>query len=96
MSALSDIQRALNVVRRIANEEAYSTKLSALALMHDAMGDVLTKLRDTDKPKAQPRARAPKPPTMPVPKPAAPSPQSPNPPKPTPRPFTEPEIATEK
>lgn len=96
MSALSDIQRALNVIRGITDKETYGTKLSALALMHDAMGDVLTKLRNTDKPKAKPRPRAPKPPTMPLSKPAVPAQQSPNPPQRVPRPFTEPEIAAEK
>ena len=100
MTAVTDIQQALNVIRRIEREAPVDTKLAALAMINTTAADIARELRGEEQ---QPRKRAAaqrssvvKP--MPATKPAAPAQSSPDP---TPtdtvrkaRPFTEPELST--
>lgn len=100
VSAVTDIQRALNVIRSIERDAAVETRLAALALITGTAADIARELRAVDQ---RPQKRAagkgtsrPKP--VPVPKPqAAPKAAAPDTPISVvrkPRPFTEPELAS--
>lgn len=100
VSAVTDIQRALNVIRSIEREAAVDTRLAALALITGTAADIARELHGVDQQpknraavKAKPKPAMPKP--LPIPKPPAPtkptSPSAPLQPQRKPKPFTEPE-----
>lgn len=86
MTALSDIQKALNTIRRITRAEEEAVRLAALALLAAVTGDEareIAKGRKTN-------VKANKPPAMPIPRQSKPAvrpelrpqvTQTPNPPK---------------
>lgn len=88
MTALTDIQRALNAIREIERGAAADTRLAALQLITATAADIARELRGEPKQKQAKRAHKPPsaPPPPPQPKPQ-PTPQA----APEPRPFTEPE-----
>ena len=98
MTAVSDIQQALNAIRRIEREASVDTKMAALAMITDTAADIARELRGVDQPlkkrAAAKRSTPIKP--MPVSKPAAPNKPSAAPAPTTAlrkaRPFTEPEL----
>ena len=105
VSAVTDIQRALNVIRSIERDAAVETRLAALALITGTAADIARELHGVDqrpqkraaaKPtvKAKHKPAMPKP--LPIPKPPAPtkpvSPSKPLQPQRKPKPFTEPEL----
>ena len=87
MTALADIQKALNTIRRITQQEAEAVRLEALALMAGVIADEAKDIEKRREPK--PKAIQRKPIAgVPQPKPAqksAPTPQ-------TTTPSTEPEV----
>lgn len=78
MTALSDIQKALNTIRRITQAEEEAVRLAALALLAGVIGDEARDIAKRREPKPKPK-RA---------QPAAPLPRSP---KPTVRPAPMPQ-----
>ena len=98
MTAVTDIQQALNVIRRIEREAPVDTKLAALAMMTATAADIARELRGTDQPlkKRAPAKAASSPKSMPATKPAAAAKSSADPVPTTAqrkaRPFTEPEL----
>lgn len=88
MTALTDIQRALNAIREIERGAAADTRLAALQLITSTAADIARELRG--EPKQKQAKRAPKPPAAPPP-PPQPKPQPTPQVAPEPRPFTEPE-----
>lgn len=93
MSAITDIQRALNQIRRLERAGTEDTRTAALALMTSTAADMARELRgNTQQPKKRAAAKA-------LPKPSAPpkptAPPAPEPAKTTARPFTEPELPQE-
>jgi hypothetical protein len=98
MTAVTDIQQALNVIRRIESEATVDTKVAALAMVTATAAEMARDLRGEDQ-QSKKRATAQRPSSikpMPVSKPAAPA-QSSNTAAPTTamrkaRPFTEPEL----
>ena len=105
MSAVTDIQRALNIIRKLERDAAVETRLAALALITGTAADIARELRGEDQ-RSQKRAAAkttasrkskpPMPKPLPIPKPPAQSkpvsPSQPQQPQRKPRPFTEPEL----
>lgn len=104
MTAITDIQRALNIIRELEREAAVETRLAALALITDTAADIARELRGDDqqprkraaaKPAIAPKPKSPAPKPLPVPKPPPPSkpvsPSVPFQPPSKPKPFTEPE-----
>ena len=100
MSAVADIQRALNVIRNIERDAAVETRLAALALITGTAADIARELHGSGQrpqkraaAKSKPKLAMPKP--LPIPKPPAQSkpvsPSAPLQPRPKPKPFTEPE-----
>jgi len=73
MTAVTDIQQALNVIRRIEREAPVDTKMAALAMMTATAADIARELRGTDQPlkKRAPAKAASSPKSMPATKPAA-------------------------
>ena len=74
MTALSDIQQALNVIRRITQSEEQTVRLAALALLAGVMGDEARDIAKQREPKrkqqpAVPIPRPPKPTVRPAPMP---------------------------
>ena len=88
MTALTDIQRALNAIRKIERGAAADTRLAALQLITATAADIARELRG--EPKQKQAKRAPKPPSAPPP-PPQPKPQAAPQTATEPRPFTEPE-----
>ena len=89
MTALSDIQKALNLVRSIEKGSNADIRLDALALVTATASEIAQDLRRQKAPKAKVKQRIPQ---LPIPKPTQTAVQQPsqkvsNPPKP----FTEPE-----
>lgn len=73
MTALSDIQQALNVIRRITQSEEQTVRLAALALLAGVIGDEARDIAKQREPKrkqqpAVPIPRPPKPTVRPAPK----------------------------
>ncbi len=98
VSAVTDIQRALNVIRSIEREAAVDTRLAALALITGTAADIARELHGVDQ---QPKNRAAAkrmPRAKPVPAPKPPSPNKLTAPNQLPsvlrkpKPFTEPEL----
>ena len=101
VSAVSDIQQALNIIRKLERDAAVETRLAALALITSTAADIARDLRGVDQRpknraavKTKPKPAMPKP--LPIPKSPAPtkptSPSAPLQPRPKPKPFTEPEL----
>jgi ubiquinone/menaquinone biosynthesis C-methylase UbiE len=87
MTALADIQKALNAIRRITQQEAEAVRLEALALMAGVIADEAKDIEKRREPKPKAIQRKPIA-AVPQPKPAqksAPTPQ-------TTTPSTEPEV----
>lgn len=107
MTAITDIQKALNVIRTIEREAAAETRLAALALIAGTAADIARDLHGHDQPLNKragakspagnkPNKNTPKPPPIPQPpKPAAPSSTSQALPQQSKaKPFTEPELTS--
>ena len=75
MSALSDVQRALNLIRQITREERAAVRLEVLRLMASAIADEARDIEGVKAKTAQPKLSK-QLPTLPIPK-------SDNTPKPT-------------
>ena len=75
MSALADVQRALNAIRSITNEEQAAVRLEVLRLMATMIADEVRDIEGVKAKTAQPKRNKPLP-TLPIPKSA-------NTPKPT-------------
>ena len=89
MSAITDIQRALNQIRKLERAGTADTRAAALALMTSTAADIARELRgNTQQPNKRAAVKA-------VPKPAAPpkptAPPAPKPVKTPARSFTEPD-----
>jgi hypothetical protein len=99
MTALVDIQQALNWIRHAEREQAAAERLAVLALLNSTAADIARDLRgsqQTLKKRAgtkSPSAAKPKP--LPVPQPPRPAPQPDAKVKTKPRPFTEPPQAAD-
>ena len=107
MTAITDIQKALNVIRTIERKAAAETRLAALALIAGTAADIARDLHGHDQPLNKragakssagnkPNKNTPKPPPIPQPpKPAAPSSTSQALPQQSKaKPFTEPELTS--
>lgn len=104
MTAITDIQQALNIIRKLERDAAVDTRLATLALITGTAADIARELRGDDqqpkkraalKPTVVPKPKPPAPKSSPVPKPPTPSkpvsPSAPFQPPRKPKPFTEPE-----
>lgn len=91
MTALSDIQKALNLVRSIEKSSSADVRLDALALVTATASEIAKDLRRQKAPKAKVKQQVPQ---LPIPKPKQAAVQQPPQTTPTaPKPFTEPERA---
>ena len=89
MTALSDIQKALNLVRSIEKSSNADIRLDALALVTATASEIAQDLRRKKAPKAKVKQQAPQ---LPIPKPKQAAVQQPPQTVSTePKPFTEPE-----
>ena len=89
MTALSDIQKALNLVRSIEQDSNADTRLDALALVAATASEIAQDLRRQKVPKAKVKQQIPQ---LPIPKPQQVTVQQPPQTAPSaPKPFTEPE-----
>jgi len=86
MSAIIDIQRALNLIRKLERSASEDVRSKALALVTSTAADMARERRGTAQ---RPKKRAAAKPIPAAPK--APKPAAPTAPKPKPKPFTEPE-----
>lgn len=89
MSAMNDIQKALNVVRSIERQSELDIRLDTLALITSTATDIVNDLRKTkpNKPVGISKVRP-----LPIPKPTPATVQNPNTSSSKePKPFTEPE-----
>lgn len=89
MSAMNDIQKALNVVRRIEQKSELDIRLDTLAIITSTANDIVNDLRKRKpkKPAALSKVRP-----LPIPKTTAAPVRNPNTQSPSePKPFTEPE-----
>ena len=59
MTALTDIQKALNAIRRITQQEAEAVRLEALALMAGVIADEAKDIEKRREPKPKPIQRKP-------------------------------------
>ncbi|SFK89788.1 hypothetical protein SAMN05444421_11065 [Celeribacter marinus] len=69
MTALTDIQKALNTIRAITQQEAEAVRLEALALMAGVIGDEARDIEKRREPKPKRTQRI----VAPVPRPAKPT-----------------------
>jgi hypothetical protein len=91
MTALSDIQKALNLVRSIEKDSNADVRLDALALVTATASEIAKDLRHQKAPKTKVKQQVPQ---LPIPKPKQTAVQQPPQTAPTaPKPFTEPERA---
>jgi hypothetical protein len=67
MTALADVQRALNLIRQITSEERAAVRLEALRLMASAIADEAQNIESSTLPKQQSRRRV-RPAPVPLPK----------------------------
>ena len=89
MTALSDIQKALNLVRSIEKGSNADIRLDALALVTATASEIAQDLRRQKAPKAKVKQQVPQ---LPIPKPKQAAVLQPQQTAPTePKPFTEPE-----
>lgn len=94
MSGITEIQKALNIIRAVERESTVDARLATLALVSATAADIARALRGGELTKSKPKTKAIAP--IPIPKPVTPTPQQQkdivNKP---PKPFTEPELAAE-
>ena len=89
MTALSDIQKALNLVRSIEKSSSADIRLDSLALVTATASEIAQDLRHQKAPKAKVKLQVPQ---LPIPKPKQAAVQQPPQTVSTePKPFTEPE-----
>jgi len=67
VSALADVQRALNLIRQITSEERATVRLEAMRLMAGAIADEARDIESSTLPKQQSRRRV-RPAPVPLPK----------------------------
>jgi len=91
MSGLTEIQKALNIIRAVERESTVDARLATLALVSATAADIARELRGGELNKSKPKTKAIAP--IPIPKPATPTPQNQHSiDNKTPKPFTEPEL----
>ena len=94
MSGITEIQKALNIIRAVERESTVDARLATLALVSATAADIARALRGGELTKSKPKTKAIAP--IPIPKPVTPTPKQQqdivN--KPT-KPFTEPELPAE-
>ena len=91
MSGITEIQKALNIIRAVERESTVDARLATLALVSATAADIARELRGGELTKSKPKTKAIAP--IPIPKPATPTPQHHyKKDNKTPKPFTEPEL----
>ena len=91
MSGITEIQKALNIIRAVEREGTVDARLATLALVSATAADIARELRGGELHKSKPKTKAIAP--IPIPKPATPTPQHQySKDNKTPKPFTEPEL----
>ena len=94
MSGITEIQKALNIIRAVERESTVDARLATLALVSATAADIARELRGGEITKSKHNTKAIAP--IPIPKPVTPTPQHQqdivNKP---PKPFTEPELPAE-
>ena len=94
MSGITEIQKALNIIRAVERESTVDARLATLALVSATAADIARELRGVEPNKSKPKTKATA--QIPIPKSATPTPQHQqdivNKP---PKPFTEPELPAE-
>ena len=91
MSGITEIQKALNIIRAVERESTVDARLATLALVSATAADIARELRGGELNKSKPKTKAIAP--IPIPKPAMPTPQNQySIDNKTPKPFTEPEL----
>ena len=94
MSGITEIQKALNIIRAVERESTVDARLATLALVSATAADIARELRGGKLTKSKPKTKAIAP--IPIPKPVTPTPKQQqdivNKP---PKPFTEPELPAE-
>jgi hypothetical protein len=94
MSGITEIQKALNIIRAVERESTVDARLATLALVSATAADIARELRGGELTKSKPKNKAIAP--IPIPKPVTPTPKQQqdivNKP---PKPFTEPELPAE-
>ena len=94
MSGITEIQKALNIIRAVERESTVDARLATLALVSATAADIARELRGGELTKSKPKTKVIAP--IPTPKPLTPNPQQQqdivNKP---PKPFTEPELPAE-
>ncbi|MDA8785753.1 hypothetical protein N9N40_09395 [Planktomarina temperata] len=94
MSGITEIQKALNIIRAVERESTVDARLATLALVSATAADIARALRGGELTKSKPKTKDIAP--IPIPKPVTPTPQQQqdivNKP---PKPFTEPELPAE-
>jgi hypothetical protein len=91
MSGITEIQKALNIIRAVERESTVDARLATLALVSATAADIARELRGGELTKSKPKTKAIAP--IPIPKPAMPTPQNQySKDNKTPKPFTEPEL----
>ena len=94
MSGITEIQKALNIIRAVERESTVDARLATLALVSATAADIAREMRGGELTKSKPKTKAIAP--IPIPKPVTPTPKRQqdivNKP---PKPFTEPELPAE-
>ena len=91
MSGITEIQKALNIIRAVERESTVDARLATLALVSATAADIARELRGGELNKSKPKTKDIAP--IPIPKPAMPTPQNQySIDNKTPKPFTEPEL----
>jgi hypothetical protein len=91
MSGITEIQKALNIIRAVERESTVDARLATLALVSATAADIARELRGAEPTVSKPKTKAIAP--IPIPKPAMPTPQNQHSvDNKTPKPFTEPEL----
>ena len=91
MSGITEIQKALNIIRAVERESTVDARLATLALVSATAADIARELRGAESKKSKPKTKATAPITLPKPVTPAPQQQQSIDNK-TPKPFTEPEL----
>ena len=91
MSGITEIQKALNIIRAVERESTVDARLATLVLVSATAADIARELRGGELTKSKPKTKGIAP--IPIPKPATPTPQHQySKDNKTPKPFTEPEL----
>ena len=94
MSGITEIQKALNIIRAVERESTVDARLATLALVSATAADIARELRGGELTKSKPKTKGIAP--IPITKPATPTPQQQQSiDKKIPKPFTEPELPAE-